>query len=134
MVATLAATLLFASAPAAGKGAASSGLILARTAQASALTSTVDQPTPFRWLRSPLAPLDGAHPTQHVRSLAQATLPLDLESFSGTVCLKGAWTLRAARIDEVGEAGRPRWQMEISPAVVADGARYLPGIGAITRF
>jgi hypothetical protein len=57
--------------------------------------------------------------------------------WQGTLCLKGVWTLRASRSPEepLGEAGkRPLWQLQVSPALLADGARLMPGIGASTRF
>lgn len=134
MVATFATLLLAAAAAHPGKGPAGALLALSRPSQTRAVASAVEPPTPLRWLRAPSAVLSEGE-ARPVRRATTTALPLDLESFSGAVCLKGAWTLRAARIlDEENEAGHPRWQMEISPAVVADGARFLPGIGAITRF
>lgn len=128
------ATLLLAASVHPGKGPAAAPLALSKPSQMRAVASAVAPPTPLRWLRAPSAVLSEGE-ARPVRKPTAMALPVDLESFSGAICLKGAWTLRAARIlDEEGEAGHPRWQMEISPAVVADGARFLPGIGAITRF
>lgn len=134
MVATLATVLLLAAPAQPARGGAL--LALSRPSQTRAVTSTVEQPTPLRWPRAPSAVLAEAEaPPRPMRRAIQLALPVDLETFAGTVCLKGAWTLRAARIlEDESELGHPRWQMEISPAVVGDGARFLPGIGAVTRF
>ncbi|GAC1598777.1 MAG: hypothetical protein NVS4B10_09500 [Myxococcales bacterium] len=67
----------------------------------------------------------------------EAPLPLNLslETWQGTLCVKGAWSIRAAdQVERSGVPGPVFRDLQISPAVLADGARLGPGIGASTRF
>lgn len=113
-------------------------LVLAGPARTGA-GAMLEQPTPpWSQQRAPAGVLQeserSVRPQTHE---GPGSLPLDLEAWHGTVCLKGAWTLRASQAPDEpnSEATRqPAWQMQISPALVADGSRFMPGIGASTRF
>lgn len=65
---------------------------------------------------------------------APLPLNLSLETWQGTLCVKGAWSIRAAAQVERTGAGPLFRDLQISPAVLADGARLGPGIGASTHF
>jgi hypothetical protein len=66
-----------------------------------------------------------------------AALPLNLslETWAGTLCVKGAWTIRAAaQMERSSDLLQIFRDLQISPAVIADGARLGPGVGASARF
>ncbi|HXN54781.1 MAG TPA: hypothetical protein VN874_00825 [Myxococcales bacterium] len=66
-----------------------------------------------------------------------APLPmnLSLETWQGTLCVKGAWSIRAsAQMERTSDLSQVFRDLQISPALIADGARLGPGIGASTRF
>ena len=135
--AAAAAALLSTAVPALPRGLPGD-LVYARPGHAGAASTMVDQATPKSQQSAPAAVLqESERLTARPRTHEAASPPFDLEAWQGTLCLKGAWTLRASRSpDELqGEAAkRPTWQMQISPALLADGTRFLPGIGASTRF
>jgi hypothetical protein len=61
-------------------------------------------------------------------------LSLDVEGWQGTICLKGAWTLRAFDDPRTPARDAVLRDFQLSPAVLAEGGRYLPGIAASTHF
>lgn len=89
----------------------------------------------------PAAPTAGVSQDDRLTARAgngpfDAPLPLNLslETWQGTLCVKGAWSIRAAaQVDRTGDLEAFR-DLQISPAVLADGARLGPGIGASTHF
>ena len=84
----------------------------------------------------PIVPVQGSDPDR-LSEFDFLALPLHmgLEQWHGTLCFKGAWTLRASE-DELlpGLSRALLWQLQISPAVLEDGARLGPGIGASSHF
>jgi hypothetical protein len=135
--AAAAAALLSAGVPALPRGLPGD-LVFARPGHAGAASTMVDHATPRSQQSAPAAVLQESEGlTSRPRTHEAASLPLDLEAWQGTLCLKGAWTLRPSRSPDEpqGDAAKqPTWQMQISPALLADGTRFLPGIGASTRF
>jgi hypothetical protein len=136
MLSAAAAVLLSTALPALTRGLPGD-LVVAGTARTGA-AAMVEQPTPpWSQQRAPAGVLQESERPVRPQTHETASLPLDLEAWHGTVCLKGAWTLRASRSpDEPNSEAtkQPAWQMQISPALVADGTRFMPGIGASTRF
>jgi hypothetical protein len=133
--AAAAAVLLSTAMPALPRGLPGD-LVLAGPGRAGA-AAMLDEATPWRQQRPPAAVLQESERSARPQTNEVASLPLDLEAWHGTLCLKGVWTLRTARAPDEpkGDAAkRPTWQMQISPALVADGSRFMPGIGASTRF
>jgi hypothetical protein len=115
-------------------------LLVASPGHSGPAGAIVDQATPQRSEPAPAAVLqEGDRLMWRPRTAKAGPLPLDLEMemWQGTLCVKGAWTLRASRSPDepLGDVGkRPLWQMQVSPALLADGSRLMPGIGASTRF
>jgi hypothetical protein len=100
----------------------------------------VDAGAPQREL--PAAPMagvseDGRLASRRRRAPFDSPLPLNLslETWQGTLCVKGAWTIRAAaQMERSSDLMQVFRDLQISPALIADGARLGPGIGASTRF
>jgi hypothetical protein len=112
------------------------GDLLAGPGRAGA-AAMIDQATPWREQRAPAVVLQESERSARSQTHEVASLPLDLEAWHGALCLKGVWTLRASRSPDEpkGDAAKqPTWQMQFSPALLADGSRFMPGIGASTRF
>src|ERR1700694_2314923 len=89
--------------------------VLARPGHAGAASAIVDQTTPKSQQSAPAAVLqESERLTSRPRTHEAASSPLDLEAWQGTLCLKGAWTLRASQSPDEpqGQATkRPTWQM-----------------------